>query len=134
MLLIDVDAELAGHLSVAIRVYRNRASRAGINTPKPMAELEKVLAARASEGQRGTPVAHLWSVAKTDPMICLEGAGGTRLVGYAGAAELLGCSVRTVKRLVASGALPVVRLGDRLPRVQVGDIERLIQSRRSTTP
>jgi excisionase family DNA binding protein len=49
-----------------------------------------------------------------------------------GACAYLGCSRRTIERLIGSGALPAVRLGERLTRVDVRDLDAFIASRRST--
>ncbi|WP_425342578.1 helix-turn-helix domain-containing protein [Rubellimicrobium aerolatum] len=45
-------------------------------------------------------------------------------------AEVLGCSIRTLRRLIDADELPVVRLG-RLVRVHPRDLDRFIAGRRS---
>lgn len=46
------------------------------------------------------------------------------------ASELLACSVKTTRRLIEAGALPVVRIG-RLVRVHPEDLRRFINAHRS---
>ncbi len=52
--------------------------------------------------------------------------GGRRLLTLAEAAELLGLSVASIRRLVWAGKLPVVRLTRRI-QIDTRDLERLIQ-------
>ena len=49
-----------------------------------------------------------------------------RLIGLNEAAQMLGLSVVSIRRLVAAGKLPVVRLTRRL-QVDVRDLDRLIE-------
>ncbi|MGI8578636.1 MAG: helix-turn-helix domain-containing protein [Nocardioidaceae bacterium] len=121
LVMLDVDAEMAGHLAVACRLYRERARRDGIGVPAGLAGVERMLAARASRGQRGTPLAELWSVVQHRDM-------EPELVAYRDAARLLGCSERTIKRRVAAGDLPVVRVGA-MPRIRVSDLHHYIERR-----
>lgn len=60
---------------------------------------------------------------KTDP-------ARMRLLTLPDAAELLGLSLKTLRRRVAAGDLPVIRDG-RLVRVHPNDLERYIAARRS---
>lgn len=51
-----------------------------------------------------------------------------KFVGYPQAAELLGCSVRTLKRLTADGQLPCYRIGrTRTLRVKTADVLALVE-------
>lgn len=54
------------------------------------------------------------------------GAGGGRLISVGKAATILGLSVASVRRLIWTGKLPVLRLTRRL-QVDVRDLERLIE-------
>jgi excisionase family DNA binding protein len=49
-----------------------------------------------------------------------------RLVSVAEAAEVLGLSVASIRRLVRTGTLPAVRLTRRL-RIDVRDLDRLVE-------
>jgi len=53
-----------------------------------------------------------------------------RLLSLAEAAELLGCSMKTLRRRIAAGDLPVVRDG-RLVLVHPQDLVRYVAARRS---
>jgi len=52
-----------------------------------------------------------------------------RLLSLEDTAEVLGCSMKTVRRLIEAKTLPVVRLG-RLIRVHPDDLARLIAGHR----
>ena len=60
---------------------------------------------------------------KTDP-------ARERLLTLPDAAEILGLSLKTLRRRVAAGDLPVIRDG-RLVRVHPNDLERYIAARRT---
>lgn len=51
------------------------------------------------------------------------------LISYATAADRMGISLRSIKRLVAIGDLPVVRLGANLARVDPAEVAELIRKR-----
>jgi excisionase family DNA binding protein len=53
----------------------------------------------------------------------------TRLLNLMQTAEVLDCSVKTLRRRIAAGELAVIRDG-RLIRVRPEDLERYIQQRR----
>ena len=53
-----------------------------------------------------------------------------RLLTAAEVAEALALSERSVRSLIAQGALPVVRVGARAVRVHPDDLQRFIQERR----
>jgi excisionase family DNA binding protein len=59
------------------------------------------------------------------------GRSVTKLHTIDEAAELFNTSSRTVRRLVASGALPVHRLGGRLIRISDADIAAFLAANRS---
>lgn len=73
-----------------------------------------LLTARAGQGRTISPPAD--DGAQDDDMVPL-------LVNYQAAATLLGCSERTVRRLVSTGKLPVVYLGERVARIRREDVE-----------
>lgn len=43
------------------------------------------------------------------------------------AAELLGCSPKTVRRRIADGTLPATRFGKRLIRIHLDDLDKLLR-------
>ncbi|MBD8218109.1 excisionase family DNA-binding protein [Microbacterium sp. CFBP 13617] len=46
-------------------------------------------------------------------------------MSVAGAAELLGVSVDTIRRRIADGTLPAERIGPRLIRIRIADLDAL---------
>lgn len=124
-LIVDVTPALAGHLATAIRVHREWAARTGLQMPAGLLELESFLASRAMRGQRGTPVDDLWEVRD-------GGHVSPRLLTYDETARTLSCSERTVKRLVASGELHAVRLGEGAVRIRVIDVDTYVADLAST--
>ncbi len=121
LLLVTMTAEVAGHVCIAIQQHRKWARTASLAVPDELDEIEHALATRARRGQDGTPLEDLWSVRHAQTM-------SPQLLDYAAVATVLGVSERTVKRLVAGGDLPVVRvLGSARIRVEQLDdyIEQL---------
>lgn len=51
-----------------------------------------------------------------------------RLVSLPEAAEMLGLSVKTVRRYIAAGDLDAVRLGRRVIRIKTASLDRLIDA------
>ncbi|GAB3854584.1 hypothetical protein GCM10028801_08950 [Nocardioides maradonensis] len=51
-----------------------------------------------------------------------------RLVSLTEAAEILGLSVKTVRRYIAAGDLDAVRLGRRVIRIKAESLDRLIDA------
>lgn len=51
-----------------------------------------------------------------------------RLVSLPEAADILGLSVKTVRRYIASGDLDAVRLGRRTIRIKIESLDRLIDA------
>ena len=47
-----------------------------------------------------------------------------------GAAAYLDCSVDQVQRMVASGSLPASRIGEKIIRIKISDIEEYLQRNR----
>jgi excisionase family DNA binding protein len=125
--LLDVSPALAGHIATAIRVHREWAAGAGLQLPEGLVEVESHLASRAMRGQRGTPVDDLWEV--RDGQLV-----SPRLLSYEDTGRALSCSVRTVKRLVAAGDLPAVRLGEGSIRIRVSDVDAYVAGLSSTNP
>lgn len=53
--------------------------------------------------------------------------GGARLLSLSQAAEILGLSIKTIRRRIASGDLPAYRSGRRVIRVKAADLDRLFR-------
>jgi len=118
VIVLSVTAEVAGHVTIALQEHRKWARRAGLALPEELPEIERALAIRARRGQDGTPLEDLWSVRHAQTMT-------PRLLDYAAAGQVLGVSVRTIKRLAAAGALTPVRvLG--ASRIRVEDVHSYI--------
>lgn len=119
-LFLDISAELAGHLAIALRQHRQWAARAGLETPPELADLAEALAFRAMRGQEGTPLDDLWSARDREVVT-------RRLLTYEETGHALGCSQRTVKRLVATGELTAVQVGRGTVRVRAADLDAYVQ-------
>jgi excisionase family DNA binding protein len=120
-MLVDVTAELAGHLATALRMHRDWAARTGIRVPAGFAELEQAFTSRARRGQPGTALEELWVLRQSPDMT-------PRLLTYSQTATALSCSERQVKRLVADGLVPAVRVGAGAARIRVSDLDAYVTS------
>lgn len=100
----------AAHLKVALVNHRRWCRTQGVAMPEALAALLDGLTARSGPER---------------PEVDRGGARpDAALMTYEGAARVLDCSGRTVRRLVRSGRLPAVRIG-RAVRIRVGDVEAL---------
>lgn len=54
-------------------------------------------------------------------------SGARRWVSQTEAAEYLGITDRTLRRMIAAGKLPAYRLGPRLLRIDVADLDALLR-------
>jgi excisionase family DNA binding protein len=124
-MVLDVPAELAGHVATALRLHRDWSARTGIRVPPGFAELERVFTSRARRGQAGTALDDLWSLRDAAEVI-------PRLLTYSQAATALSCSERQVKRLVSDGVLTAVRVGSGAARVRVADLDAYVVSLQPT--
>lgn len=110
-LIVDTDCELAGHVAVALRLYRQRRTRDHLPPIPGLGALERVFTTRANQGQPGTPMEDLWEVSQAQIM-------SPQLLTYEAAAGVLSVSVRQVKRLLADPDCP-------LSAVQIGGAARI---------
>jgi excisionase family DNA binding protein len=122
-MVLDVPAELAGHLATALRMHRDWAVRTGIRVPDGFAEIEQAFTSRARRGQAGTALEDLWVVRQSGDVT-------PRLLTYGQVAAALACSERQVKRLVSDGVLPAVRIGPGAARVRVAGLDAYVASLR----
>ena len=111
-----LDGWLARHVAAALRAHCRSLTTNGVRVPRALVELASACASEVSEGQRGS---------RLDPENAVLDGGlmYPRAVDYAEAGRLLGVSLSSVKRLVRDGALPVVHIGGRVPRVRVADLD-----------
>lgn len=114
----DVDVATARHLARALSAHRARVERDGGAVPDSVQMLERLARFRVSAGQDGS---------------LFDGAADTaddrgvtpRLLTRRAAADALACSESTVKRLVASGELPAVRVGG-AARIRLDDLDAYV--------
>lgn len=123
-LIVDVEQCLAVHLAAALRAHRGALTRAGLAAPQGLAELESSFMARARvrEGQPGTSFDSLADLSEALTMT-------PRLLTYDQVAASLGCSVRTVKRLVQESALVPVQVAG-LVRIRTADLDAFVAALR----
>lgn len=120
-MVLDVPAELAGHLATALRMHRDWACRTGIRVPEGFGDIEQAFTSRARRCQSGTALEELWAVRHAAEVM-------PRLLTYSQAAIALSCSERQVKRLTAGGLLSAVRVGSGAVRIRVGDLDAYVAS------
>jgi excisionase family DNA binding protein len=107
LLVAALDADAARHVAVALGRWRLELERDGMRPPAGARELEdqaRAIGCGASEGPAGTISAALDELVHGQRMAPL-------LATYADAAQRLAVNVRTIKRQVAAGDLPVVHIG-----------------------
>ena len=60
-------------------------------------------------------------------MSTIESTKPGAFISLNGAAEMLGLSVKTVRRRIADGELPAFRTGRRIIRIRVSDLETMLR-------
>lgn len=115
--ILDLSEAVSDHLTVAIHLYIAKATEAGVRVPAELRQVAAVMAARASRGHRVSPVDV--PPAPRNPEVV------RKLVSYTEAAEMLSCSVSTVKRRVAAGQFRPVRDGG-IVRLRINDLDDFI--------
>lgn len=103
MILLRFQAADALHLAKGMAMYARWARDNGIQLPEAVRRLPEVAHQEASEGQGGPSFPSLDELA--------HGGVVPEALTYEAAAAFLGVSRTTLKRLVASGALPLVSVG-----------------------
>jgi len=93
-------------ISAALGLFMEKAQRDGLAVSPRLVAIRREVSERAMEGQRGPAVGHR----RRQPQRFTHDANA-KLLSYEQAAGIMGVSVRTIKRRVASGALPVARDG-----------------------
>jgi excisionase family DNA binding protein len=118
--LLALPAPLAGDLRAALLIYRAAVRRRGQASAPDLDQLAAFLAA-ASRHEDTTPADTGRHPPAHPPPTDDHPA---QLLTYAEAAEVAGCSTRTLQRRVAAGQLPAVRLGPRIVRIRPSDLTR----------
>jgi excisionase family DNA binding protein len=114
-----LDDRLARHVAAALGLHCRTLAGNGVRVPQELIDLLGACQ-RVSAGHSGSPL---------DPGADVLDGGlmqQPRAVDYTEAGRLLGVSLSSVKRLVRDGALPVVNIGGRAPRVRVADIDAFL--------
>lgn len=118
-MVLDLDQRSIAHLATALRLYERRLRTDGYDQLPPLLrQLHDALVARA--GQERTT-----SDGEPQP----GDDGRVLLLDYDDVAAQLGVSERTVRRLVETGDLHVLRIGQS-PRVHPDDLRAFIDSLR----
>ncbi len=117
-LIVSFSTELLAFVVHALREHQKLYTRNGMQVPAGVADVVAALTSGATVGQSVPPLEADGDSREIGPV-------SPRLVTYATAAQMLACSHRTVKRLVAAGALNTVRVGG-LSRLRVADIDAYI--------
>lgn len=112
---LDVSADVAAHLALAIESYVVRSQGSGRAVPAELHGLALALSQTALSRQGPTPLENLRAAQHLEPV-------PTMLLTTRQAAHVLQCSARTVERRIADGALPVVHVG-RATRIRVEDLD-----------
>lgn len=95
---------VAGHVATALRAHRQWAARVQLWVPPEVAFIERIATDAARTRQAPTAIDDLFQL-RDRPVVA------PLAMTYADVAEALSISVRSVERLVGSGALRTVRIG-----------------------
>lgn len=117
---MDLSAELAGHLKIAMKTHRQIAARQAIPLPSGWVEIEAAMTQRATRGQAGTALDDLWDFVESRRI-------EPRLLTYEEVAAAMNCSSRHVKRLTSEGALRSVAVGG-ATRVRLCDLDAFLEA------
>lgn len=120
LFIVALEPEVAGHLAVAVELYRRELRRAkNWAGPDQLDTFGKALQSHARERLQPTTVAELAGLLEDDGMVPL-------LIPKKEAARILGgVSLRSVDRLIDAGTLPAVTVGGRV-LVRRSDLEAFV--------
>lgn len=108
----------AAHLVVALQQYRKRCAVDHMPYPPALREMEGQVSSGVMRGQDGSTFA--------EALAALNSVSVSReLLDYRQAAQMLSCSLSTIKRRVAAGELTPVRNGG-ITRLKVDDLKAYI--------
>lgn len=122
-----LDGSTAAHLAAAITAHRSALIANGVRPPVSLLDLGHFVTGVASGGQRSAlaaPGAHAAPMHPTTTQLLLD---------YDESGRLLDVSGRTVRRLVASGDLPAVRVG-RQVRIRPEDLAAYVAQLQQSEP
>lgn len=125
MLAVALDRDLAGHVAVALKRHRDELSDRGLARPAGLYDLETLALSVARSGQERSGA----STVKDDPH---DGQRDREWLSAAGAAQVSGFSVSTIRRHIRSGALASTLVG-RARRVRRTDLDSFLE-RGAPTP
>jgi excisionase family DNA binding protein len=126
LVFLTLSREVAGHLCLAVQGHRQWAQLRGMAIPDELADLERQFQIQARQGQAGTAVEKPGAALEAEQV-------SPRLLTYADAAALLHVGERTIKRLVAAGALSPLRIGGSV-RLRLSDIDAYIERLAAPSP
>lgn len=118
--IVDLSRELAAHLAVALAKHRREAHRSGLRLPLQLDDVAELFSSVAIAGQDRTPLDQLLDSAHIEPI-------PRQLLTLTEVAAALACSERTVRRLIATGTLTAVRVGQGSTRVKTTDLTTYVQ-------
>lgn len=121
MLLVEVSSDVAAHLAVAVKMYRDHRRRDYQPVPGELAELQQRWTDAARGGQAGT---------ESTPIEAPAHDQGRLLLTYEETARVLSVSKKTIGRLARAGDLPVVEVGG-CPRIHRDDVEAYVEENRT---
>jgi len=122
MFIVDVDAQIAAHLAVAITTYTDRARRSYRAVPPELHLFAQALTTQAMAGQTRTTLDHPAPGAHAEKV-------DQQLLSITQVADALYISPRTVRRRITSGALPAVHCGH-LARIRATDLDDYLSNLR----
>ena len=113
-------SDVAAHLARALEQHRRWARDNGYQVPADHDALLRIASGSQGETNRlpGSDAA--------------EDAGVALALDYAEAGRLLGCSSRTIRRLVDAGHLRPIQVGPSSPRIPRSELERFVADQLDT--
>ena len=124
LVVLALDADVAGHLAVAIHRHRAELKRLGAVEPAGLIELETA-AESVNKRQQASP-------AVTVNTACHSELDARTYLTRKDIHQLTGASISTVDRWIANGKLPSSRHG-RIRRINRNDLNRFLQATLSRT-
>jgi len=120
LLVLSLDADVAGHLAVALRRHRSALRKNGLAEPPGLADLETAAVEVVSSTQQ-------LSAALTVPTGAEDGLHDREFLSRDDIRRLSGVSLATVDRWLSSGQLPSRRHG-RTRRITRADLDRFLSA------
>ena len=117
LLVLALDRDVAGHLSVALRRHRGQLQKLGYAEPQGLAELE-TLAQSVAKSHEQSPGISVSAMPEDD-------SSDRDYLTRSDVSRRTGTSLSTVDRWIAAGALPSVKRG-RTRRVNRADLDQFL--------